>query len=153
VPRARALGDFEAGGFRFNVDSAMAPDGLHQLPQLDALARSWWKALERARSALRVAGPYLSWTELGERSSRLAEERISVARLLEELAHDLQANSRFVRSLAAPKSLQTAKRTQRGKPGHSAVATSKCFSLPSSPVRRLVSAHRDEHQKRKENHQ
>jgi len=106
VPReVRALGDVEAAGFRFNGDAATVPGGRREPQQLDALARSWWKALESARSALRVAGPYLSGTELGERSSRLAEERICVARLLERLARELQTNSRFVRSLAAPKSL------------------------------------------------
>jgi hypothetical protein len=101
----RALGDVEAAGFRFNGDAATVPGDRREPPQLDALARSWWKALESARSALRVAGPYLSGTELGERSALLAEERICVARLLERLARDLQANSRFEHSLAAPKSL------------------------------------------------
>jgi hypothetical protein len=74
-------------------------------PQLDALARSWWKAFESAYSALRVAGPYLTARERGERSSRLAEERSKVARLLESLACDLQADGRYVRRLAAPTSL------------------------------------------------
>ena len=106
MPREfRALGDVEAGGFRFNGDAATVPGGRREPPQLDALARSWWKALESARSALRVAGPYLSGTEIGERSALLAEERIYVARLLERLERDLQANGRFVRSIAAPKSL------------------------------------------------
>jgi hypothetical protein len=78
---------------------------LRESPQLDALARGWWTALESARYALRVAGPYLSGKEPGERGFRLAEERSDVARLLESLARDLQADSRFVRLLAAPTSL------------------------------------------------
>jgi hypothetical protein len=74
-------------------------------PHLDALARAWWKAFESAHSVLRVAGPYLSGNELGERGYRLAEERSNVAQLLESLARDLQVDSTFVRWLAAPTSL------------------------------------------------
>jgi hypothetical protein len=76
-----------------------------QAPHLDALARGWRRAFESAHSALRVAGPYLSGTDLGERSHRLAEERSNVARLLESLARDLQADSSFVRWLTDPTSL------------------------------------------------
>jgi hypothetical protein len=79
--------------------------GRRQSPQLDALARSWRKAFEGAYSALRVAGPYLTAKELGERRDRLAEERSKVARLLDSLASDLQVHSKLVRSLAAPTSL------------------------------------------------
>jgi hypothetical protein len=129
VPRELpAFGEVEAAGSPFNGNaatllgrpitsgavasevSALAWEretlGLRrQAPHLDALARGWWKAFESAQSALRVAGPYLSGKELGERSSRLAEERIKVARLLESLAREPQADGGYVRWLAAPTSL------------------------------------------------
>jgi hypothetical protein len=73
-----------------------------QSQHLDALARRWWLAFETAGSALRAAGPYLGGQDLGERSRRLVEERSDVARLLQSLARDLQAESGFVRWLAAP---------------------------------------------------
>jgi hypothetical protein len=79
--------------------------GRRESRQLDALAGSWWQAFESAHSALLIAGRYLGGKELGERSYRLAEERSKVARLLETLAHDLQARGRFMRRLAAPTSL------------------------------------------------
>jgi hypothetical protein len=69
---------------------------------LDALARRWWEALEAARSALRAADPYLDGPELGEGSRRLADERSDVARLLQSLARELQADSGFVGWFAAP---------------------------------------------------
>jgi hypothetical protein len=129
VPRELpGFDDVEAAGSRFNGNAAAVPgrqdvSGVvagqvsalawgtetlsvrRQSPDLDALARGWWKAFESADSALRVAGTYLGGKELGERRSRLAEERSKVARLLESLARDLQADGSFVRWLAAPTSL------------------------------------------------
>jgi hypothetical protein len=104
VPGRQTVSSAVAGQLSALVGET-ARSGRRESPQLDALARSWWKALESARSALRAAGPYLSGEELGERSSRLAEERSNVARLLESLARDLQADSSFVRWLTEPTSL------------------------------------------------
>ncbi len=75
---------------------------LGRSPHLEALAGLWRSAFETARSALRAAGPYLDAQELGAHSRRLVEERSDVARLLQGLARELQADSRFVRWLAAP---------------------------------------------------
>jgi hypothetical protein len=105
VPRELpAFDDVEPAGFRFDGNATETMGGRRESPQLDALAGSWSKALESARSALRAAGPYLSGKELGERSSRLAEERSNVAQLLEGLARDLQAHTGYT-WLAAPTSL------------------------------------------------
>jgi hypothetical protein len=124
----RAVGDVEGAGSRFDSNAAAAVGRRsvsgavasevsalawetetlsvrRQSPDLDALARRWWKAFESAHSALRVAAPYLSGKELRERSCRLAEERSNVAPLLQRLARELQTDSRFVRWLAAPTSL------------------------------------------------
>jgi hypothetical protein len=105
VPGRQTVSSAVAGQLSALVGETATWSGRRESPQLDALARSWWKALESARSALRAAGPYLSGEELGERSSRLAEERSNVARLLESLARDLQADSSFVRWLTEPTSL------------------------------------------------
>jgi hypothetical protein len=75
---------------------------------LDALARRWGRAFETAGSALRAATPYLRGQELGERSRRLADERSDVTLLLQGLAHELKADSGFVRWLAAPSSANVA---------------------------------------------
>jgi hypothetical protein len=105
VPGRQTVSSAVAGQLSALVGETATWSGRRDSSQLDALARSWCKALESARSALRAAGPYLSGEELGERSSRLAEERSNVARLLESLARDLQADSSFVRWLTEPTSL------------------------------------------------
>jgi hypothetical protein len=62
---------------------------LEPLP-LEVLAGLWWRAFETARSALRVAGPYLDGRELVEHSRRLVKERSEIACLLQGLGRDLK---------------------------------------------------------------
>jgi hypothetical protein len=102
MPGGQLVSNAVAREVSASVWETEALGGRPQSPNLDGVAWAWSKALESAHSALGVAGPYLSGEELGERTQRLAEERRKVARLLECLARDLQADSGFLSGLAAP---------------------------------------------------
>jgi beta-phosphoglucomutase-like phosphatase (HAD superfamily) len=85
------------------VSETSEPPGSGPQPlPLDALAASWWSALESAQSALRAAGLSLSAHELGERGRHLTQERNETVQLLQGLGRELHTRSRLVDWVAAP---------------------------------------------------
>ena len=74
----------------------------HDLVDLDSLIGGWRGALESAQDALRAASHDFTAVELGERTTRLAGERIATVRLLDELARERNAETKLVRLVTSP---------------------------------------------------
>jgi len=73
---------------------------------LAALGEQWWAAFDAAELALSSAAPSLTAAELRERSGRLARERERTVRLLEALARDTGAATRFSHLLSSRSNLR-----------------------------------------------
>lgn len=73
---------------------------------LAALAEQWWAAFDAADVALVSAAPSLTAGELRERSSRLARERERTVALLESVARDMGAGTRYSHLLSSRSNLR-----------------------------------------------
>ncbi len=99
-PEAGQAPSLSSHGHGAELNAAVLSE--RQAPTLDALAESWWLALDAARSALSGGGRSFTAQELGERHQRLAEEQRVIAGRLRELARDRQMDSLLVNLIAAP---------------------------------------------------